>query len=107
MPSSTKAYLPESCDKAVMVKVLSSFSFTPITRHVVVSKLEVSKMNGACWFGAALNAEETVIVVPDIPLIVFCSKLPSGKILKGDPRKEFEIERIKIDLKLFWFMHLH
>jgi len=27
-------------------------------------------------------------------------KLPSGKILKGDARKEFEIERIKIDLKL-------
>tara|TARA_B100000686_G_scaffold350925_1_gene448218 strand:+ start:236 stop:1552 length:1317 start_codon:yes stop_codon:yes gene_type:complete len=27
-------------------------------------------------------------------------KLPSGKILKGDERKEFEIERIKIDLKL-------
>ena len=27
-------------------------------------------------------------------------KLPSGKILKGDKRKEFEIERIKIDLKL-------
>ncbi len=27
-------------------------------------------------------------------------KLPSGKILKGEPRKEFEIERIKIDLKL-------
>ncbi len=27
-------------------------------------------------------------------------KLPSGKILKGDARKEFEIERIKIDLRL-------
>ncbi len=27
-------------------------------------------------------------------------KLPSGKILKGDERKEFEIERIKIDLKI-------
>ena len=27
-------------------------------------------------------------------------KLPSGKILKGDSRKEFELERIKIDLKL-------
>ena len=27
-------------------------------------------------------------------------KLPSGKILKGDERKEFELERIKIDLKL-------
>ena len=27
-------------------------------------------------------------------------KLPSGKILKGNERKEFEIERIKIDLKL-------
>ena len=27
-------------------------------------------------------------------------KLPSGKILKGDVRKEFELERIKIDLKL-------
>jgi len=27
-------------------------------------------------------------------------KLPSGKILKGDERKEFEIKRIKIDLKL-------
>ena len=27
-------------------------------------------------------------------------KLPSGKILKGEERKEFEIERIKIDLKL-------
>ena len=27
-------------------------------------------------------------------------KLPSGKILKGDSRKEFEISRIKIDLKL-------
>ena len=27
-------------------------------------------------------------------------KLPSGKILKGDARKEFELERIKIDLKL-------
>ncbi len=27
-------------------------------------------------------------------------KLPSGKILKGDERKEFELARIKIDLKL-------
>ncbi len=27
-------------------------------------------------------------------------KLPSGKILKGDARKEFELARIKIDLKL-------
>jgi murein DD-endopeptidase MepM/ murein hydrolase activator NlpD len=27
-------------------------------------------------------------------------KLPSGKILKGDERKDFEIKRIKIDLKL-------
>ena len=27
-------------------------------------------------------------------------KLPSGKILKGAARKEFEIERIKIDLRL-------
>ena len=27
-------------------------------------------------------------------------KLPSGKILKGDPRKNFELKRIKIDLKL-------
>ena len=27
-------------------------------------------------------------------------KLPSGKILKGKPREEFELERIKIDLKL-------
>ena len=27
-------------------------------------------------------------------------KLPSGKILKGDARKEFELRRIKIDLKL-------
>ena len=27
-------------------------------------------------------------------------KLPSGKTLKGDERKDFEIERIKIDLKL-------
>ncbi len=27
-------------------------------------------------------------------------KLPSGKILKGNSRKEFELERIKIDLKL-------
>ena len=27
-------------------------------------------------------------------------KLPSGKILKGEARKEFEIERIKIDLQL-------
>ena len=27
-------------------------------------------------------------------------KLPSGKILKGEGRKEFEIERIKIDLRL-------
>ena len=27
-------------------------------------------------------------------------KLPSGKILKGESRKEFELERIKIDLKL-------
>ena len=27
-------------------------------------------------------------------------KLPSGKILKGDARKEFEIARIKADLKL-------
>ena len=27
-------------------------------------------------------------------------KLPSGKILKGDARQEFELERIKIDLKL-------
>ena len=27
-------------------------------------------------------------------------KLPSGKILKGEPRKLFEIERIKIDLRL-------
>ena len=28
-------------------------------------------------------------------------KLPSGKILKGEARKEFEIERIKIDLRLY------
>ena len=27
-------------------------------------------------------------------------KLPSGKILKGDARQEFELRRIKIDLKL-------
>ena len=27
-------------------------------------------------------------------------KLPSGKILKGEPREIFELERIKIDLKL-------
>ena len=27
-------------------------------------------------------------------------KLPSGKILKGEERKEFELQRIKIDLKL-------
>ena len=27
-------------------------------------------------------------------------KLPSGKILKGEARKEFEIARIKTDLKL-------
>ena len=27
-------------------------------------------------------------------------KLPSGKILKGAPREKFELERIKIDLKL-------
>ena len=27
-------------------------------------------------------------------------KLPSGKILKGEARKEFELKRIKIDLKL-------
>jgi murein DD-endopeptidase MepM/ murein hydrolase activator NlpD len=27
-------------------------------------------------------------------------KLPSGKILKGDARKDFEVKRIKIDLKL-------
>ena len=27
-------------------------------------------------------------------------KLPSGKILKGSLRKDFEIERIKIDLQL-------
>ncbi len=27
-------------------------------------------------------------------------KLPSGKVLKGERRKEFELERIKIDLKL-------
>ena len=27
-------------------------------------------------------------------------KLPSGKVLKGDERKEFELDRIKIDLKL-------
>ena len=27
-------------------------------------------------------------------------KLPSGKILKGKERNEFEIERIKIDLQL-------
>ena len=27
-------------------------------------------------------------------------KLPSGRILKGESRKEFEIERIKIDLRL-------
>ena len=26
--------------------------------------------------------------------------LPSGKILKGEERKNFEIERIKIDLKI-------
>ena len=35
-PSSTKAYLPESCDKAVIEKVLSSFSLTLITLQVVV-----------------------------------------------------------------------
>ena len=27
-------------------------------------------------------------------------KLPSGKILKGDEREKFELDRIKIDLKL-------
>ena len=27
-------------------------------------------------------------------------KLPSGKILRGEPRKDFELKRIKIDLKL-------
>ena len=27
-------------------------------------------------------------------------KLPSGKILKGKSREEFELERIKIDLRL-------
>jgi murein DD-endopeptidase MepM/ murein hydrolase activator NlpD len=27
-------------------------------------------------------------------------KLPSGKILKGESRERFELERIKIDLKL-------
>ena len=27
-------------------------------------------------------------------------KLPSGKILKGKEREEFELERIRIDLKL-------
>ena len=27
-------------------------------------------------------------------------KLPSGKILKGKEREDFELERIKIDLKL-------
>jgi len=27
-------------------------------------------------------------------------KLPSGKILKGESREEFELKRIKIDLKL-------
>ena len=27
-------------------------------------------------------------------------KLPSGKILKGDEREKFELERIKIDLRL-------
>ncbi len=27
-------------------------------------------------------------------------KLPSGKVLKGEPREKFELERIKIDLKL-------
>ena len=27
-------------------------------------------------------------------------KLPSGKILKNEAREKFEIERIKIDLKL-------
>ena len=27
-------------------------------------------------------------------------KLPSGKTLKGDARKEFELKRIKIDLRL-------
>ena len=78
VPSSTNAYLPESCDKAVIEKVLSSFSFTLTTLQVVVWSAEVSKINVACWFGAALKAEDTVIVVPEILLIVFCSKLPSG-----------------------------
>ena len=27
-------------------------------------------------------------------------KLPSGKILSGEERKQFELDRIKIDLKL-------
>jgi len=27
-------------------------------------------------------------------------KLPSGKILKGNSREKFELERIKIDIKL-------
>ena len=27
-------------------------------------------------------------------------KLPSGKILKGEERKQFELDRIKIDLRL-------
>ena len=48
VPSSTKAYLSELCDKAVIAKVLSSFSFTLTTLQVVVCKFEVSKINGAC-----------------------------------------------------------
>ena len=48
VPSSTKAYFPELCDKAVIAKVLSSFSFTLTTLHVVVCTDEVSKIKGAC-----------------------------------------------------------
>ena len=40
------------------------------------------------------------VIVNGKKLILKKLKLPSGKTLKGDERKDFEIERIKIDLKL-------
>ena len=38
--------------------------------------------------------------IPYASLLAQKLKLPSGRILKGNARKEFELKRIKIDLKL-------
>lgn len=65
MPSSTKLYLPELCSKAVILKVLSEFSFTLITRQVVVVKLAVSIIK----IVPALGLEEKALFIVITPAL--------------------------------------